>query len=107
MRSMYDGFSYTAILKAPRKGAREVLKGHQWTCDKCHAVVHEEKMISPASDQYDVKAQRRHLRINEAVKGHECGSGRPAGRVVDWGRDDEGEAFEEDEFDNEEEDTDE
>lgn len=71
-RSIYDGFTYRPIRKAPRKNAHERTVGHEWRHTKCGRVVHTEVRLDAADEEFEEQASQRHLRINEAVRRHQC-----------------------------------
>ena len=64
--------SYKAVRKAPRAKAREKLVGHEWRCDDCNALVHEEPVIGNAGEETEKDAARRVARVEKAKAKHKC-----------------------------------
>ena len=65
-------FTYKAVRKAPRDKAKERLVGHEWRCDTCIAIVHEEPVIGNAGEETEEEAQKRIDRVKAALSRHVC-----------------------------------
>lgn len=60
---------YRAQRRAPRKGAHEVLVGHEWRCKECNAIVHEEPLTG-IEEETPEQVSARHLRVKQACDAH-------------------------------------
>ncbi len=65
-------FTYKAVRRAPRQKAKERLVGHEWRCDDCCELVHEEPVIGNAGEETDEQAEARHGRVQAALNAHRC-----------------------------------